>query len=121
MTKPAIIIVALLTMNAAAQSQTTGDQWIGLCAKGVSALERASCESYARGVADAVLVVQRFSTDMPPICIPPGATGSDLARPALPGGAACGRTQSCGLRSADGCLPRSVSLPAKIGPTRRHC
>jgi Rap1a immunity proteins len=84
MTKPAIIIVALLTMNVAAQSQTTGDQWITLCAKGVSALERASCESYARGVADAVLVVQRFSTDMPPICIPPGATGSDLAALALP-------------------------------------
>jgi hypothetical protein len=84
MTKPAIIIVALLTMNSAAQSQTTGDQWIALCAKGVSALERASCESYARGVADAVLVVQRFSTDMPPICIPPGATGSDLTALALP-------------------------------------
>ncbi len=84
MTRPTIIIAALVTMNAAAQSQTIGDQWIALCAKGVSATQRASCESYARGVADAALVAQRFSTDMPPICIPPGATGSDLAALALP-------------------------------------
>jgi hypothetical protein len=84
MTKTTIIVAALVTTNTAVQSQTTGDQWIALCAKGVSAIEHASCESYVRGVADAVFVAQRFSPELPPICIPPGATGSDLAALAVP-------------------------------------
>jgi hypothetical protein len=84
MTRPAIVLAALVAMNATAQSQTTGDQWIALCAKGASATEHASCESYARGVADAILVAERVSPDLPPACIPPGATGGDLAALALP-------------------------------------
>jgi hypothetical protein len=73
MTKPMIVIVACVAMNAAAQSQTTGDQWIALCSKGASATEHASCESYARGVADAVFVAQRVSPELPPACIPAAA------------------------------------------------
>ena len=84
MTKPTIIIAALVTMNATAHSQTTGDQWIELCSKNASAAERASCGSYARGVADAFLVIQRVSPGLPPACIPAGATGNDLASLAMP-------------------------------------
>lgn len=84
MTKSMIVVAALVAMNAAAHSQTTGDQWVALCAKGASATEHTSCESYARGVADAAFVAQRASPELPQACIPPGAAGSDLAALALP-------------------------------------
>jgi Rap1a immunity proteins len=84
MTKLMIAIATLATMSTVAHSQTTGDQWIALCSKGASAPELASCGSYARGVADAVMVAQRLSPELPPACIPAGATGNDLAALALP-------------------------------------
>jgi hypothetical protein len=84
MTRLMIAIAALATMNTAAHSQTTGDQWIALCSKGASAAELASCGSYARGVADALVVVQRVSPELPRACVPAGATGNDLATLALP-------------------------------------
>jgi hypothetical protein len=58
MSKLMIAIAALATINTAAHSETTVDQWITLCSKGISTAEHASCESYARGVADAVLNIQ---------------------------------------------------------------
>jgi hypothetical protein len=84
MTRLMIAIVALATINTAAHSQTTGDQWVALCSKSASAAELASCGSYARGVADAVIVAQRVSPQLPAACIPAGATGNDLAALALP-------------------------------------
>ena len=84
MTKLMIAIAALAAMSTVAHSQTTGDQWIALCSKGASAAELASCGFYARGVADAVMVAQRVSPQLPPACIPAGATGNDLATLALP-------------------------------------
>jgi hypothetical protein len=83
-TKLVMAIAALGAMNTAAHSQTTGDQWVALCSKGASVSEHASCESYARGVADATLVAQRVSPQLPPACVPAGATGNDLATLALP-------------------------------------
>ena len=59
MTKLVITIAALAAMNAGrAHCQTTVDQWIALCLKGPSTAEHASCESYVRGVADALLSIQ---------------------------------------------------------------
>ena len=73
MTRLMIAIAALAAMNAAAHSQTTVDQWIALCAKGAPA----ACESYARGVADAVLAMQAVRPQLSMACIPAGATGKD--------------------------------------------
>jgi Rap1a immunity proteins len=84
MTRLMMVIAAVVTINTAAHSQTTGGQWIALCSKGAATAEHAACESYALGVADAVLVAQRVSAQLPPVCIPAGATGNDLATLALP-------------------------------------
>jgi hypothetical protein len=84
MTKLMIALAAFAMMDTAAYSQTTGDQWIALCSKGASAAELTSCGSYARGVADAFIVIQRINPGLPPACIPAGATGTDLATLALP-------------------------------------
>src|SRR5215831_4372602 len=75
-----IAIAALAAMNTAAHSQTTVDQWIALCSKGTPA----SCESYARGVADAVLAMQAVRPQLSTACIPAGVTGKDLVTLAFP-------------------------------------
>jgi hypothetical protein len=84
MSKLMIAIAALATMSTIAHSETTVDQWIALCSKGTSTAEHASCESYARGVADAVLAVQATRPQLSTSCIPAGATASDLVKLALP-------------------------------------
>jgi hypothetical protein len=43
MSKLMIAIAALATINTAAHSETTVDQWITLCSKGISTAEHASC------------------------------------------------------------------------------
>jgi hypothetical protein len=84
MSKLVIGIAALALMNTAARSETTVDQWIVLCSKATSTAEHAACESYARGVADAVLAIQATRPQLSASCIPPGATASDLVKLALP-------------------------------------
>jgi hypothetical protein len=84
MSKLMIAIAALAIMNTAAHSQTTVDQWIALCSKGASTAEHASCESYARGVADAVLVIRATRPQLSMSCIPVGATANGLVKLALP-------------------------------------
>ena len=84
MTKLVITIAALATISAAAHSQTTVDQWIALCSKGPSTAEHASYESYARGVADAVLSIQATRPQLSTSCIPAHATAKDLVTLALP-------------------------------------
>jgi len=79
-----IAIAALAVMETVAHSETTVDQWIALCSKGVSTSEHASCEAYARGVADAVLVIQATRQQVSTSCIPAGATANDLVKVALP-------------------------------------
>ena len=75
-----IALVALATMHTAAHSQTTVDQWIALCSKGPAA----SCESYTRGVADAVLAMESVRPQLSMACIPAAVTGKDLVTLALP-------------------------------------
>ena len=80
MTRLVTAIVALTAANTAVHSQTTIDQWIALCAKGAPA----ACESYARGVADAVLTIQTARPQLSTTCIPAGVTGKDLVTLAFP-------------------------------------
>jgi Rap1a immunity proteins len=84
MSKLVIGIAALAITNTVAHSETTVDQWIALCSKNTSTAERASCESYARGVADAVLAIQATRPQLSTSCIPAGATANDLVKLALP-------------------------------------
>ncbi len=84
MTKLVITIAALATISTAAHSQTTLDQWIALCSKGPSTVEHASCEFYARGVADAVLSIQATRPQLSTSCIPTHVTANDLVTLALP-------------------------------------
>jgi hypothetical protein len=84
MTKLVITVAVLAIMNTAAHSQTTVDQWIALCSKGASTAEHASCESYARGVADAILVIQATRPQLSTSCIPAGVTAKDLLTLAFP-------------------------------------
>jgi hypothetical protein len=84
MTKLVITVAALATISTAAHSQTTVDQWIALCSKGPSTAEHASCESYARGVADAVLAIQATRPQLSTSCIPAHVTANDLVALALP-------------------------------------
>jgi hypothetical protein len=83
MTRLIIAFAALAAMSTAAHSQTTQttvDQWVALCAKGAPA----SCESYTRGVADAVLAFEAARPQLSTACIPAGVTGKDLVTLALP-------------------------------------
>jgi Rap1a immunity proteins len=85
MTKLVITIAALAAMNAGrAHCQTTVDQWIALCLKGPSTAEHASCESYVRGVADALLSIQATRPQLSMSCIPAHVTANDLVTLALP-------------------------------------
>ena len=84
MTRLVMTIAALATIGTAAHSQTTVDQWIALCSKGPSTAERASCEAYARGVADAVLAIQATRPQLSTSCIPAHVTANDLVTLALP-------------------------------------
>jgi hypothetical protein len=84
MTRLAITTIALATISTAAHSQTTVDQWISLCSKGPSTAEHASCESYVRGVADAILAIQAARPQLSTSCIPAHATANDLVTLALP-------------------------------------
>jgi hypothetical protein len=82
MTKLKIAAVAALAMmNTAAYSQTAVDRWIALCSKRASESELASCRSYARGVADAVMLMRPELTNT---CIPAGITEKDLVDLILP-------------------------------------
>jgi len=83
MTRLAITVAALATISTAAHSQTTVDQWIALCSKGPSTAERGSCESYARGVADAVLAIRATRPQLSMSCIPSHVTANDLIGLAL--------------------------------------
>jgi Rap1a immunity proteins len=74
MSKLMVAIAALAIMSTIAHSETTVDQWIALC----------TCESYARGVADAVVAVRATRPQLSTSCIPAGATASDLVKLALP-------------------------------------
>jgi hypothetical protein len=84
MTKVVTTIAALATMNTTAYCQTTVDQWIAACSKGASATAHASCESYTRGVADAVLAIQATRPQLSTSCIPAHVTTTDLVSLALP-------------------------------------
>jgi hypothetical protein len=84
MTKLKIAIAALAVMSTAANSQTAVDHWIAQCSKGASETERASCRSYARGVADMVMLTQQSFPEVTRTCIPPGITENDLVELALP-------------------------------------
>jgi hypothetical protein len=84
MTKLAITAAALSTISTPVHAQTTVDQWIALCSKGPSTAEHASCESYVRGVADAVLSIQATRPQLSTSCIPAHVTANDLVRLALP-------------------------------------
>jgi hypothetical protein len=84
MTKLVITIAALAIMNTTAHCQTTVDQWIALCSKGPSTAEHASCESYVRGVADALLSIQATRPQLSTSCIPAHVTANDLVTLALP-------------------------------------
>jgi hypothetical protein len=79
-----IAIAASATISTAAHSQTTIDQWIALCSKGPSTAEHASCESYVRGVADAVLSIQATRPQLSMSCIPAHVSAKDLVTLALP-------------------------------------
>jgi hypothetical protein len=84
MTKLVITVAAFASISTAAHSQTTVDQWIALCLKTPSTTEHASCESYARGVADAVLAIQATRPQLSTSCIPAHVTAHDLVTLALP-------------------------------------
>jgi hypothetical protein len=84
MTKLKIAVAALAMMNTAAHSETSVDQWVALCLKHASGSELASCRSYARGVADAITLLQKVHPELTNICIPAGITESDLVDLALP-------------------------------------
>jgi hypothetical protein len=84
MTKITIAIAALAMMNTAAHSQTRVDQWLALCSKSTSESELASCRSYARGVADVVMLTQKSYPEVTRTCLPAGITENDLVDLALP-------------------------------------
>jgi hypothetical protein len=84
MTKLKIAVAALAMMNTAAHSETSVDQWVALCLKHASGSELVSCRSYARGVADAITLMQKLHPELTNVCIPAGITESDLVDLALP-------------------------------------
>ncbi len=77
-------LTALALMSPAAYSQASADRWLAFCSKNASEIELASCGSYVRGVADAIIILQTALPEKEKTCIPPTATGSDLARLAFP-------------------------------------
>ena len=84
MHKALAALTVLAVMSTAAYSEVTVDRWIAVCSDGASDLELASCGSYVRGVADAVIILQEYFSEEEKTCIPPTATGSDLAKRAFP-------------------------------------
>jgi hypothetical protein len=77
-------LAALALMSTAAYSEVTVDRLITVCSEGASEIELASCGSYVRGVADAAIILQENFSEKEKSCIPPAATGSDLAKRAFP-------------------------------------
>jgi Rap1a immunity proteins len=71
-------------MNTAAHCQTRVDQWIAQCSKDASEAEVASCRSYARAVADVVMLTQKTYPEVTRTCIPAGIIENDLVDLALP-------------------------------------
>ncbi|MBO0756267.1 MAG: hypothetical protein J2P54_10435 [Bradyrhizobiaceae bacterium] len=83
MTKLKIAVAALAMTTTAAHSQTAVDQWTALCSKG-SGSELVSCRSYARGVADTIMLLRTLHPELTNICIPAGVAEKDLVDLALP-------------------------------------
>lgn len=75
---------ALALMSTAAYSEASVDRLITVCSEGASDIELASCGSYVRGVADAAIILQENLSEQEKSCIPPAATGSDLAKRIFP-------------------------------------
>jgi hypothetical protein len=84
MSRLKMAVAVLAMMNTAAHSQTSVDQWVAACSKRASGSDLASCRSYARGVADAITLMQKLHPELTNICIPAGITESDLVDLALP-------------------------------------
>jgi hypothetical protein len=84
MTKLKIAVAALAMTTTAARSQTTVDQWVALCSKRTSESEQVACRSYVRGVADAIMLMQKLHPELTNICIPAGITDKELVDLTLP-------------------------------------
>ena len=84
MHKALAALTALALMSTTAYSQASVDRWIAVCSDGASDIELASCGSYVRGVMDAIIILQEIFPENEKTCIPPTATGSDLAKRAFP-------------------------------------
>jgi hypothetical protein len=113
--KTAAAVLAL--MNTVAHSQTTVDHWIVLCSKRGSESELASCRSYARGVADAVIFTRQLhpETDKHLHSGRDHRKGFGRSDSPLCTGATSNLTTTRGRYFAVQCTPRGVSLSHKVG------
>jgi hypothetical protein len=80
----ALGIMSLMSATAHSQSYVSGDYWVSWCSKGAPEMALISCGAYVRGVADALIILQKAMPPQAKTCIPSSLTGNKLAELAFP-------------------------------------